>query len=340
MDKDTVLVLGAGFTHALSDEAPLLHWDLRDFARDLKEKYRNFPPVLKILRSLKIDGKINIETLLSRLYSGMPYDGAYLPDGDRNVLYDDIYNHFLNVLRKIEIDSGKTAILAKFAKYVIEKEITCITFNYDTVLDQALWEYKRSNAIIPEKYWHPDGGYGFFCRPAESLTSDQSISKDVTSTLLLKVHGSLNWKIKKGFQKPYPLDALIHEERWRGAMTITEEDISNHLEPFPFVVPPILDKSVLTEQPILRVVWENAYRKLQDAKKVVFLGYSLPKTDIAASFLFGETLSKKWKTISVVNVRGREKQKKNNYRELFHNMKDFQFSFVGITKWVERECNV
>ncbi len=339
MDKNTVFILGAGFTRAFCNKAPLLMWDAEPLVGELTKKYSEFPAVLKVIHSLKIEkgNKINLEALLSRLYSGMPYDGAYLSSGNRSVLYTDIYDHLINTLDKVEVDKNKQTILDQFAKKVIENEITCITFNYDTLFDRALWEYKKSTAILREKYWHPDGGYGFCCKPAYTLTEGTSITKDTTSMCLLKLHGSLNWKIKKGFQKPYPLDALMHDEKWTGETSITPEDVSIHLETQPFVVPPILDKSILTEQPILKVLWENAYKKLQSATTIYFLGYSLPKTDIAASFLFGETLQlTKRSNIFIVNTGGEPDKKISTYRELFPKLHEKQFDFGGILSWAEK----
>jgi hypothetical protein len=342
MDRNTVFILGAGFTRAFAENAPLLNWDLTSLLKLLKQKYQKFPAILKVIHSLRIDkeNRVNIETLLSRLYSGMPYDGAYLSSGNRSVLYADIYDYLIDTLKTITVDQDKQTVLSQFAKFVIENEITCVTFNYDVVVDQALWEYKKNTAVLSEKYWHPDGGYGFFCRPAEALINDGlEVTKDTTSSWLLKLHGSLNWKIKKGFQKPYPLDALIHDEVWRGPLSITPEDVSIHLEAKPFVVPPILDKSILTEQPVLRVLWENAYKKLSVAKTVVFFGYSLPKTDIAASYLFGETLKyTKRKNIFIVNIKDEEDKKIDAYKELFFNLPKSQFSFDGVLSWVKKNC--
>src|SRR5687767_14367220 len=65
-----------------------------------------------------------------------------------------------------------------------------------------------------EPYWHPDGGYGFFCRPANSVISTEGVFMDVTSTLLLKMHGSFNWYPLIGTTRPFGPEALVHFENW------------------------------------------------------------------------------------------------------------------------------
>lgn len=66
---------------------------------------------------------------------------------------------------------------------------------------------------------------------------------------------------------------------------VTPEDIESHLEREAFIVPPVLAKSSLVEQPILRLIWSPAFKKLETAKNVFFGGYSFPVTDLAAFFV-------------------------------------------------------
>jgi hypothetical protein len=63
-----------------------------------------------------------------------------------------------------------------------------------------------------------------------------------------------------------------------------------HLEQQPLIVPPVLSKGSPFREPILRLVWGHAYRALRAAGKVVFVGYSLPQTDLATVFLLRQSL--------------------------------------------------
>jgi hypothetical protein len=57
-----------------------------------------------------------------------------------------------------------------------------------------------------------------------------------------------------------------------------------------FIVPPVLTKNALSEQPVLGLVWSRAYEVLEEADHVVFIGYSMPLTDVGGGFLFRESL--------------------------------------------------
>jgi hypothetical protein len=69
-------------------------------------------------------------------------------------------------------------------------------------------------------YWHPDAGYGFFCRHAESTTSDTIRAMDRPAMHLLKLHGSVNWRPRLGAHRPYSVETVMHLERW---LPLTQE---------------------------------------------------------------------------------------------------------------------
>ena len=97
--------------------------------------------------------------------------------------------------------------------------------------------------------------------------------------LLLKLHGSVNWWPRLGYTKPFALDAIVHHHTWEGiSHRLYRPDIvARHLEPEPVIVPPVLSKSDLVEQPVLRLVWSLAYEQLSTADSVTFIGYSFPQ---------------------------------------------------------------
>ena len=138
MTKQTVLVMGAGFTHALNTDAPLIKSDLSELFNKLKNKYTKFPSVLEIIHSISNPKQVNIEELLTRLYLGMPYDESFLSKGNKETLYEDLISNMIHSIEKIKLSDENKKILDILAKFIIEKEISCITFNYDTLFDQAL----------------------------------------------------------------------------------------------------------------------------------------------------------------------------------------------------------
>ena len=113
----------------------------------------------------------------------------------------------------------------------------------------------------------------------------------------------VNWRPKLGAKEPYMVDDIVHHEDWwlrgtRGRMRDGEHRgiyenrlprmtlVEQQPEREPLIDPPILTKSALNEQPILRRIWATAYKAINEAEHIVFVGYSLPITDIAASYLF------------------------------------------------------
>lgn len=349
VSERTVFVLGAGFTHAFLPDAPLLtdnydtdrllkiFTDLR-FAHDLLE--------LELKRSP--DRKINIERLMTRLDGQMPYDSSRGASEQAALLLRELKQVFRKRIENSKRGDYLGEDLRFFASFCIEHGARIVTFNYDDLLDEALWKVKgvRRAPVSDNKYWHPDGGYGFFCKPAESCIRDQTVFMDRTVVPVYKLHGSINWWPKLGSAQPYTIDAIVHLEQWYlpdGRYGDPDDDLSAirlHLEPEPFTVPPVLVKSSLVREPILRLVWSQAYQALLSADAVFFIGYSLPPTDLAARFLFTEALHSLATTlVRVVNLARNEPEKeatRSAYRDVLPGIDDGQFYFGGAVEWIRQ----
>ena len=106
------------------------------------------------------------------------------------------------------------------------------------------------------------------------------------------------------------------------------------------MVPPVLSKSNLVEQPVLRLVWSRAFTVLQSAHEVTFLGYSFPTTDMAARTLFSEALKDlPREDIHVVNLAGESDAPhvRTAYRSALGNLADTQFDFRGALEWIRSQ---
>jgi hypothetical protein len=341
----TVFVLGAGFTKAFLSDAPLLEDDYD--INSLVSKYKNFDLAHRILELEKErgeNGRVNVERLMTRLDDVMPYDRDDAPT-QFGLLRSEIHSLFMDRMVRAKA-KGVTHPddLTKFASYCVANNITCITFNYDDILDEALWKV-RSLHDVPaylkkgETYWHPDGGYGFFCKPSITCVKHFDVFMDKTAMLLLKLHGSVNWRIKLGYAKPYSMDAIVHHEPWLpkpfGDVPQAGE-IESHLKNDCFIVPPVLSKSSFVEEPILRLVWGKAFLALYEAGEVVFVGYSFPVTDLAATFLFSETIPRQGPRVKVVVLPRDTKEKveiEGRYRRVFPNLHPTQFQFRDALDW-------
>lgn len=166
----------------------------------------------------------------------------------------------------------ETPLLRLFIEQLAPDD-TLITFNYDLVVETAL--YKKT-------LWNPSDGYGLEFKAPERVSKS---SKFNTQISLYKLHGSLNWDSSTLRLRPfyddnkspifpgYPADEL----RTPG-VPYQGKNAGNWLMPS-F----IKDFSV----PGLLTVWTKAFDAVRRAEEVIIIGYSLPEADSAACLLFG-----------------------------------------------------
>jgi hypothetical protein len=151
---------------------------------------------------------------------------------------------------------------------------TVITFNYDTVLEDALM-----NIDIPIDY-------GF---QEDWTTYDDSWPKPKTkknALKLLKVHGSVNW-----FQNEPELQNLTI---YRSYGVGVSKDLMPHRHVA--IVPPTWRKDFSGP---LTDVWRQSIHALRDATRIIFVGFSFPDTDAHIKYLLAAGLQE---NISLRNI--------------------------------------
>lgn len=282
-----VVVTGAGFTRALVPSAPLL---VGDFENDkLERKVSGMPAAARMLRrerNREGGHNINLERLMTRLESLMPYDKTHRAGNAANeyeYLLSELKRALERGIRGAREGEVRCDDLDRFARYCGGVGCDCITFNYDDFLDEALLRTQKHRGT-----WTPFAGYGFFCKSASGMSGVEEGWPHGSKIQLLKLHGSINWRRKLGYGKEGVVDAIVHQHGWSG-MSGRLPGVEDHLDPEPVIVPPVLSKSVL-EEPVMRIVWSKAFDVLDQAGEVTFVGYSFPETDIGARTLFQEGL--------------------------------------------------
>ncbi len=164
----------------------------------------------------------------------------------------------------------KNDVLKSFLRK-IESDDKIITFNYDLIIEKALF-----NMGI----WKPKDGYGIDFKDFPNITESHDIKSRVQ---IYKLHGSLNWKsdlklrffyddnepIFPGYLREgsnYPQYKGKHSGLWSLPSFIKQFDVRE-----------------------LASLWERAFTAIKDSDEIVVVGYSLPKEDSAACLLLGTT---------------------------------------------------
>lgn len=270
---------------------------------------------------------------MSRLDTLMPYDYEDQANNEYVYLLSELKSSFLQRIEEAMANADVEDKVKAFARHCVDLHATCITFNYDCYLDEALY-FTGS--------WNPGWGYGFFCRPSSVTVSQGTFEyAHASESKLLKLHGSINWRPRLGYTGSVALDAIVHHDEMSSFARDAEdlELIARHLESESVIVPPVLSKTDLGTRPALHGVWDLAFKRLSTADSMTFIGYSLPITDTSARTLFAEALSDlPPHLVRVVDFTSDERHRsklKTRYRDVLGEIPDDHFFFDGAVDWIK-----
>lgn len=205
-----------------------------------------------------------------------------------------------------------------------------ISFNYDTLIDKYLIDrFKLTNKI-------------YFDSIAQNRQSTKKIEK-FSYPLMLKLHGSINWKCKteeylKIFKNSNQAIETNNSNQIKTKSTITKTyktkgcvyidkiwldkkvDAPGN-DTSPLIIPPIENKPI-TNVAIFRYLWSYAFEYLHDCKELVIIGYSLPDSDTLANSLFSQFYNERLKKITIVDPSTETVLK---WVKLFERMKSKKF---------------
>lgn len=177
-----------------------------------------------------------------------------------------------------------------------------ITFNYDTVLERPLIE----RGLSRKKLYFDE--IALNREPATKQPRHEMFAHP----LILKLHGSINWKCERKY-----FDQLISGSLPPGLkipiwsdeepLPKPDDDVS------PLIIPPIPNKPI-TQASLFNLLWTLAFEYVHEAKRIVIIGYSCPPTDSLAQTLFGQFNSKKLEEVLVVDP---DAGLLKRYREMF-----------------------
>jgi len=155
-----------------------------------------------------------------------------------------------------------------------QRKDTIITFNYDTLIEDALTRMK-----VPYNYGYSSADLSDHGKRQTDLSEYLTLSEDSTNTIpLLKLHGSINWAEGEPDSSTGLVPRLFYNSY--------DELISHGAAPL--IEPPTWRKG---GKDILRTVWDRAVTALQTATRIIFIGYSAPATDPHFRFLMAAGLA-------------------------------------------------
>lgn len=326
--KKRLLILGSGFSKAVSDKMPVV----RELATALKEQIKQ-DPKLKELEDPKYQDLLNDpELLLTYLAQDQPWKKPDETHEDR-ALFLRVSRWLAKHLEQCEHQTfeGKIPEWTKLlAKWLNEKRTWVVTFNYDTVLERICFlclkdeSGKNRPDLIFNSYRVPLAPIQF--RRAGVFGGSEEYMFD-----LVKLHGSINWFYSGWEQFPgeqiycrlvdskSPYKDYVSEDSDRGVSQKELEELEMLLsDKVPLIIPPVAEKSRFYANQTVRYLWGKAREYLKEAEEIYVIGYSLPDTDLTTKLLLQAACAGQTKTVYIVN---NDMTGKNNllrrYRDAF-----------------------
>ncbi|WP_312173276.1 hypothetical protein [Chryseobacterium sp.] len=252
----------------------------------------------------------------------------------RNLIFELIGMTLQHLLK----DSSKNYI-DTFANYLVSKssirkngnyrkidEVSVISTNWDILLDNSIYNSIRaSNELAVVDYCCYISSYD---KTDETVKPGLEIlGKGGFNVKLLKLHGSLNWlqcprchRIYVKFNQKIamnPFSNINGEEPSCKHCNDNFGKFKSHNLNSNLIMPTFLKD---LSNPQYKIIWQNAGIELSEAKKIVFIGYSLPQADFEMRQLLSRMVDKKTE-IEVVNWK--DDQNPEIYENLIQNFKQF-----------------
>lgn len=204
-----------------------------------------------------------------------------------------------------------------------------ISFNYDLVMERALVHlYSSATGRVRNFYNSITLDYGIVSDTPQAWQVESptmAMGSGHATIPFLKLHGSLNWQKE-------PAELSLH--------AIAQHKPATATAPNPFIMAPAYDKGARLPQ--MEQVWQRAYKALAQAKNIVVVGYSLPRTDIYMQYFLKAAIGGNQDLMKITvfdpilhtDTPGNEALR-NRYRACFSShfqrRVDFDFDFTDCT---------
>lgn len=274
--------------------------------------------IINSVRRILNEHSFSAATFYTELFLLKEKTRAALKESNLRVSLEDVFTVFDKSMQQrdrrigfthLEMDNIRQALVRLFAHYFGEQEyrfnprtstaydslfsyinqhlgnISIISTNWDTVLERSFRAKSiEYNLSLNDCYYHFD----------DKSKNRFNKKKRTPSMKLMKLHGSVNWFrcancgcIIIVEKEPYT-DYLLQDNRVKClACGQTNENGSAllHTE----IITPTMIKSI--DSQVYRNIWKSASETLTYARKVIFLGYSLPIADFELRYLLFKNIN-------------------------------------------------
>ena len=307
-----LFILGSGFSKAVfQNEMPLM----KEFTNCIEAELNKFPdkfPPHSVYRKFGTD----VEGLLTYLYQEIPWRQDYDSIHDESLLLkllDCIGEYIAECEKNAFAKQAPPSWVNQFVKYIHDKEITVATFNYDTILERLSKDLIRNADVNRSIYRIPISPLS---HRASTGVRWQDLGTILSDTYrLLKLHGSINWYFTR-------------DENLSGApvyCSYIDEDpndtsfIINKMGLKPLIIPPIAEKAPFYGIQLVKILWAELKKAVDDADEIYCVGYSLPKSDYTTQIFFSTVINKDKRKVYIVNKKCGSDDLIKNYKEALPN---------------------
>lgn len=291
----TVFILGAGFSApaGLPVQSDIMFDVLRSYSQPAHEKARRIYTALFNIVDPEAMGTVPLEDVFTMLDRANRY-GEVIPGFGHDdiraslvALVQAITSDFQAKLQRCNLDRYRPFFQALVkcrkgdgsAQAQRDDPFSLVSFNWDTIPDHLIMQASDRQSGIDYACFDYD-----IEEENDHIPSILRKAKGLFNIKLLKPHGSLNWAKCPSCNRLFSKNCtdcipVLFPQEYR-CRFCGEVDLEN------VMITPTFVKDI--GQTYLKLVWHNIQRDLQEARRIVFLGYSLPLAD----FEFRYTLLK------------------------------------------------